>query len=225
MVSFLYNKLYKKIIIVIVIFFLVIAYKDEIPYPLILETPKLDETIIADQWKNLIYPCFKVETLSGNLLSDYSGYFSISNYENFRRNPGLYFGNEIKDYEEKEVLIGYSPKKYSLIQPIDKCVKKDIQNNDDYEDKFYFLGEINTKVCDLHAPYIQSKCQSSYLIESCSFSKTGSMTGINPCTIGMFGLFDLKKTGLSIVPLKYFEFFEDQNDAFNYIWFEERKLS
>ena len=59
-------------------FFLVIAYKDEIPYPLILETPKLDETIIADQWKNLIYPCFKVETLSGNLLSDYSGYFSIS---------------------------------------------------------------------------------------------------------------------------------------------------
>ena len=205
-------------------FFLVIAYEDEIPYPLILETPKLDETKIADQWKNLIYPCFKVETLSGNLLSDYSGYFSISNYENFRRNPGLYFGNEIKDYEEKEVLIGYSPKKYSLIQPIDKCVKKDIQNNDDYEDKFYFLGEINTKVCDLHAPYIQSKCQSSYLIESCSFSKTGSMTGINPCTIGMFGLFDLKKTGLSIVPLKYFEFFEDQNDAFNYIWFEERKL-
>ena len=35
----------------------------------------------------------------------------------------------------------------------------------------------------------------------------------------------VSKTGLSIVPLKYFEFFEDQNDAFNYIWFEERKLS
>ena len=51
------------------------------------------------------------------------------------------------------------------------------------------------------------------------------MTGINQCTIGMFGLFDLKKVGLSIIPLKYFEFFEDQNDAFNYIWFEERKLS
>ena len=47
------------------------------------------------------------------------------------------------------------------------------------------------------------------------------MTGINPCTIGLFGLFDLKEMGLSIVPLKYFEFFEDEYDAFNYIWFKE----
>ena len=225
MISFLYNKLYKKILIALLMFYLIIAYKDEIPYPLILETPKSDEIKIADEWKNLTYSCFKVETLSGNLLSDYSGYFSISNYENFRRNPGLYFGNEIKDYTEKEVLIGYSPKKYSLIQPIDKCVKKDPQNNNDYEEIFYLLGAINSKVCDLHAPYIQSECKSSYLVQSCSFSKTGSMTGINQCTIGMFGLFDLKKVGLSIIPLKYFEFFEDQNDAFNYIWFEEHRLS
>ena len=53
--------------------------------------------------------------------------------------------------------------------------------------------------------------------KSCRFSKTGSMTGINPCTIGLFGMFDLKEVGLSIVPLKYFHFSENENDAFNYI--------
>ena len=159
------------------------------------------------------------------MLSDYSGYFSLSDYEHFRLNPGLYFGDEIKDYKEKEVLIGYGSEMYSLIQPIDKCVKKEIQNTATHDNVFYILGEFNPKICDLHAPYIQSKCQSSYIIQSCSFSKTGSMTGINQCTIGLFGLFDLKELGLSIVPLKYFEFFEDENDAFNYIWFKERKLS
>ena len=49
------------------------------------------------------------------------------------------------------------------------------------------------------------------------------MTGLNPCTIGLFGLFNLNNVGLSIVPLKYFEFFKDENDAFNYIWFKENK--
>ena len=114
---------------------------------------------------------------------------------------------------------------YSLIQPIDKCVKAEIKNNDSFDNVYYILGEFNHKTCDLHAPYIEAKCKSSYVVQSCSFSKTGSMTGINQCTIGLFGLFDLKEVGLSIVPLKYFEFFEDENDAFNYIWHQERKLT
>jgi hypothetical protein len=47
------------------------------------------------------------------------------------------------------------------------------------------------------------------------------MTGINQCTIGIFGLFHLQEVGLSIVPLKYFQFFEDEYDAFNYVWYKE----
>ena len=225
MFSFLYNKLYKKIIIIIIALFIGLPYIDKVPYPMILDIPNSDKIHIANEWKNLKYPCFKVETLSGNWLSDYSGYFSIHDYENFRLNPGLYFGNQIKDYKEKEVLIGYGSEMYSLIQPIDMCVQKEIKNQKTDEKVFWILGEFNQKICDAHAPYIQSKCQSSYIIQSCSFSKTGSMTGINQCTIGLFGLFDLKELGLSIVPLKYFEFFEDENDAFNYIWFKEQKLS
>ena len=225
MFSFLYNKLYKKIILIILILFLSLPYINEIPYPLILDTPKSNEIKIAGEWKNLKYPCFKVETLSGNWLSDYSGYFSIHDYENFRLNPGLYFGNEIKDYTEKEVLIGYDPEPYSLIQPIDKCINKEIKRQETHESKFYILGEVKTNICQLHAPHIQSKCESSYIVQSCNSSKTGSMTGINPCTIGIFGMFDLKEVGLSIVPLKYFQFFENENDAFNYVWFEERKLT
>ena len=224
MFSFLYNKLYKKIIIIFVALFIGLPYIDKIPYPLILDVPKSNEIIISDEWKNLKYPCFKVETLSGNWLSDYSGYFSISDYENFRLNPGLYFGNEIKDYKEKEVLIGYGSEMYSLIQPIDKCINKEIKKNKSVEETFYILGEVNTDVCEFHAPNIETKCKSSYIVQSCSFSKTGSMTGLNPCTIGVFGLFDLKAVGLSIVPLKYFQFFEDENDAFNYIWFKNLEM-
>ena len=224
MFSFLYNKLYKKIILIFVALFIGLPYIDKIPYPLILDVPKSNEIIISDEWKNLKYPCFKVETLSGNWLSDYSGYFSISDYENFRLNPGLYFGNEIKDYKEKEVLIGYGSEMYSLIQPIDKCINKEIKKNKSVEETFYILGEVNTDVCEFHAPNIETKCKSSYIVQSCSFSKTGSMTGLNPCTIGVFGLFDLKAVGLSIVPLKYFQFFEDENDAFNYIWFKNLEM-
>ena len=221
MFSFFYNKFYKKVIIFIIIFLVPLSYINTIPYPLILDIPKSSEIKISKEWKNLTYPCFKVETLSGNWLSDYSGYFSISDYENFRLNPGLYFGEEIKDYKEKKVLIGYGAEMYSLIQPIDKCIKQEIQRQDTHESVFYILGEVKTSICQLHAPYIQSKCKSSYIVQSCSFSKTGSMRGINQCTIGIFGLFQLQEVGLSIVPLKYFQFFEDEYDAFNYVWYKE----
>ena len=221
MFSFLYNKLYKKIIIFFLALIFSVPYINEVPYPLILNVPQSDEIKIADELKPLKYPCFKVETLSGNWLSDYSGYFSISDYGNFRLNPGLYFGKEIKDYKEKKVLIGYGAEMYSLIQPIDRCVQQEIKRQETNESRFYILGEVKTHTCQLHAPHIQSKCESSYLVQSCSLSKTGSMTGINPCTIGIFGMFDLKEVGLSIVPLKYFHFSENENDAFNYIWYKE----
>ena len=36
-----------------------------------------------------------------------------------------------------------------------------------------------------------------------------------------FWYFDLKEVGLSIVLIKYFQFFEDENAFFNYAWFKE----
>ena len=96
-----YNKFYKKVIIFIVLTITLISYKNDFPYPIFFDVPTFNKKELKSEWKNLKYPCFKVETLSGNWLSDYSGYFSISDYENFRLNPGLYFGEEIKDYNEK----------------------------------------------------------------------------------------------------------------------------
>ena len=40
--------------------------------------PKYNEIKITDEWKNITYPCFKVETMSGNWLSDYSRNFYIA---------------------------------------------------------------------------------------------------------------------------------------------------
>ena len=65
MFSFLYNKLYKKIIIIIIALFIGLPYINKVPYPLILDIPKSNEINITEEWKNLKYPCFKVETLSG----------------------------------------------------------------------------------------------------------------------------------------------------------------
>ena len=220
MFSFLYNKLYKKIIIVFIVLIFGLPYLNKVPYPLFFDIPKYNEIKITEEWKNLTYPCFKVETMSGNWLSDYSRNFYISDYENFRLNPGEYFGKEIKDYKEKS--FNRIWRSYVFINSTNKkCIKAEINNSETYEKTFRLLGAIKSQTCQLHAPNIQSECKSSYLVKSCSYSKTGSMTGLNPCTIGLFGLFNLNNVGLSIVPLKYFEFFEDENDAFNYIWFKE----
>ena len=203
------------------ILFTFFKYVDDVPYPLFIEIPSQQKLEIKGDWKNLTFPCFKVETMSGNRLSDYSGYFNIVDYENFRKNPGLYFGNEIKDFKEKEVLIGYGSNMYSLIQPVDKCVKEKLSNTKSMDYNFYIWDQVKPKICKQHAPYLKAECKSSYIIKSCSFSKTGSMTGLNPCTVGLFGLFNIKDMGLSIVPLKYFEFFQSRKDVFNYFWFKE----
>ena len=49
MFSFLYNRLYKKIFSVLVITFIAIFYIDEIPYPLILNTPKSEDMKISNE--------------------------------------------------------------------------------------------------------------------------------------------------------------------------------
>ena len=65
MFSFLYDKIYKKLILVLLALIISIPYLDEVPYPLILDVPKSNDIKITEEWKNLKYPCFKVETLSG----------------------------------------------------------------------------------------------------------------------------------------------------------------
>ena len=56
MFSFLYNKLYKKIILILLALFICLPYTDEFPYPLILDVPKSNEINITEEWKKLKYP-------------------------------------------------------------------------------------------------------------------------------------------------------------------------
>ena len=60
------------------------------------------------------------------------------------------------------------------------------------------------------------RCKSSYIIKSCRFSKRGFETETKACTIN-FLYFDLKEVGLSILIIRYFQFFEDENDVFNLV--------
>ena len=208
--------MYKKFLISFVIsLFLIIAFYEKIPYPIFMdhnEKPYVDERI-----SNLTNACFVKESMSGGHFSGYASIFAINDFENFRFNPGLFIGKEINNYEKFNVLFDDSDTRFSFIQPISDC--KNIINTDkDWVENWNVIKNVSTDTCKDLAPNIGKKCISSFYVDVYSRSKSGSWTGLNPSTYGIYGLFDLDEIGLSIVPLKYFW---DYYEGLNYLWFKE----
>ena len=177
------------------------------------EKPNVDERI-----SNLTNACFVKESMSGGYFSGYASIFAINDFENFRFNPGLFIGKEINNYEKFNVLFDDSDTRFSLIQPISDC--KNIINTDkDWVENWNVVKNVSTNICQELAPHIGRKCLSSFYVDVYSRSKTGSWTGLNTSTYGIYGLFDLDELGLSIVPLKYFW---DYYEGLNFLWFKEK---
>ena len=207
----------KKIIalIIILLFFLTWTYHDKVPYPLIYDYPenvKLDDAIVGLQNE-----CFVVEGFSGNYYFGYASIFNIRNYDEYRKNPGLFFGKEIDHYVKFNVLFDESDTRYSLVQPVEEC-KKPVKEVYKVEKSWTVLKNVSTKLCQELAPNIKSKCLGVYYIDVFSRPVEASYTSLNPSSYGIFGLFDLEDVGLSIVPLKYFSHWYDGS---NYLWFKE----
>ena len=78
---------------------------------------------------------------------------------------------------------------------------------------------MSTDICQELAPHITKKCLSSFYIDVYSRSKSGSWTGLNASTFGIYGLFDFEEFGLSIIPLKYFW---DYYEGLNFLWLKEK---
>ena len=208
----------KKLIafITILITFFVWIFHVKIPYPLLLDYPK--NVKIDNDISNLTNACFVKESMSGGHFSGYASIFAINDFENFRFNPGLFIGKEINNYEKFNVLFDDSDARFSLIQPISDC--KNIINTDkDWDENWNVVKNVSADICQELAPHIEEKCLSSFYIDVYSRSKSGSWTGLNASTFGIYGLFDLDEIGLSIVPLKYFW---DYNEGLNYLWFKEK---
>ena len=208
--------MYKKIIILLVIFFfLTITFYEKIPYPIFMEHN--EKASVDKRITNLTNACFVKESMAGGYFSGYASIFAINDFENFRFNPGLFIGKEINNYEKFNVLFDDSDTRFSLIQPISDC--KNIINTDkDWDENWNVVKNVSTNICQELAPHIGRKCLSSFYVDVYSRSKTGSWTGLNASTYGIYGLFDLDEMGLSIVPLKYFW---DYYEGLNYLWRKE----
>ena len=208
--------MYKKIITLLVIFFfLTITFYEKIPYPIFMEHN--EKASVDKRITNLTNACFVKESMAGRYFSGYASIFAINDFENFRFNPGLFIGKEINNYEKFNVLFDDSDTRFSLIQPISDC--KNIINTDkDWDENWNVVKNVSTNICQELAPHIGRKCLSSFYVDVYSRSKTGSWTGLNATTYGIYGLFDLDEMGLSIVPLKYFW---DYYEGLNYLWRKE----
>ena len=214
--KFFYDKFYKKLIIVLILLFCGLKYYDQIPYPLILEESKVVD--FDERLKGLPNACFKVESMSGNFLFGYASIFNISDLEHFRFNPGVYFGKEINNFEEFNVLFDDSDTRYSLIQPLKKC-RSQVNTNEDEVENWTIMKKVSRGLCKRLSPNLQLECIEAYYIDVFSRPKYASYKGLNPSKYGIFGLFDLEEKGLSIIPLKYFW---EYDDGLNYIWFSEK---
>ena len=214
--KFFYDKFYKKLIIILIISICGLKYYDQIPYPLILEESKVVD--FDGRLKGLPNACFKVESMSGNFLFGYASIFNISDLEHFRFNPGVYFGKEINNFEEFNVLFDDSDTRYSLIQPLKKC-RSQVNTNEDEVENWTIMKKVSKDLCKRLSPNLRLECIKAYYIDVFSRPKYASYKGLNPSKYGIFGLFNLEEKGLSIVPLKYFW---DFDDGLNYIWFNEK---
>ena len=193
-------------------------YYDKIPYPLILEESEVLD--FDERLKGLPNTCFKVESMSGNFLFGYASIFNITDLEHFRFNPGIYFGKEINNFEEFNVLFDDSDTRYSLVQPLKKCRLQANTNKDEVEN-WTIIKKVSKNLCKKLSPNLGFECIESYYIDVFSRPKYASYKGLNPSMYGIFGLFELEEKGLSIIPLKYFW---DYYNGLNYIWFSEKIL-
>ena len=214
-----YDKYYKKLIIILIVLFCVFKYHDKIPYPLIIEEAEVLD--FDERLKVLPNACFKVESMSGNFLFGYAYIFNISDLEHFRFNPGVYFGREINNFGEFNVLFDESDTRNSLIQPLKNCGPQVKNTNEDVVENWTIIKKVSKDLCKELSPNLGLECIKAYYIDVFSRPKYASYKGLNPSKYGIFGLFDLEEKGLSIIPLKYFW---NHYQGLNYIWFSEKIL-
>ena len=172
--------------------------------------------------------------MSSDNYEEFANKFAIKNYEDFEKNPGLYFGKQILNLEP--ITSSWDDKIY-LAASLKKCFKgnlrgggvvkttnvdikidkKSIKNKicetkfscTEYE--YTILSRVPLKKCKKLAPHIEGKCEESFLISLGDYS--GGSIGWN-MSYNIYGLFFLNDEQKYIIPLKNFY---KKNDAINYI--------
>jgi uncharacterized protein YecT (DUF1311 family) len=183
---------------------------------------KEEEFIAPKGWyvdeKLLSHRCFadpKYWYQEFNYLEEVAKDFKISDSADFASNPGKYFGAEI-DYKkgEKEALI---VRVEDCLAPLNTMIEEPgsvVEYISDHSRPlahyYRLIRTYNSAPCQLLAPNIQSPCLEAFYV--LAGQDSGGTIG-HFVYFGIYGLFDLEKMGLSIIPLKW----TGQNEGLDFI--------
>ena len=178
--------------------------------------------------------CLSTPWMSGDNYEEFADKFKIKNYDHFSKNPGLYFDNEISDYEpimaswESEIYLAASLNKcfngelrfggvanigLPEIKIDNKEVETEICENENFCTKFSYtiLEELSSNKCQSLTTHVKGSCLKAYLISIGDYS--GGTMGWD-MSYNIYGLFSFNDERSFVLPLKNFY---NKNDAINYI--------
>ena len=178
--------------------------------------------------------CLSTPWMSGDNYEDFADKFKVKDYEHFSKNPGIYFDNEISDYEPimaswgSEIYLATSLNKCFKgelrfggienigtpeIQIDNKEVKTEICETENLCTKFSYsiLAELSPDKCQSLSTHVKGNCSEAYLVSIGDYS--GGTMGWD-MSYNIYGLFSLNDGRNFVLPLKNFH---NKNDAINYI--------
>jgi len=174
--------------------------------------------------------CFTRVWESGDNFEEFAERFKVLNYAQFTKQPGAFFGREVKTYTLKRPSWCTDPdddcKPLSLVKSVSRCSvappSVEVRGHeiwtkiDGLEAAYTVLRTIDGDQCSALAPNIGAKCVESYLVQVGEYA--GGSMGWDT-SYGIYGVFDLDGLGLSVVPLQYFD---TRNDALNFVLSKSR---
>ena len=172
-------------------------------------------------WKindKTVHPkCLAYQWYSGDNFEEFAEKFKIDDYTDFSENTGSYFGNYITNYDPITPNWCEEDKcKISLIRSLENCSEPLIvdtakPNIIKADDLLYTVVDKEIEDCSslaLHFPNPVNECKLISIFEDTG----GSMGSYR--SYGIYGVSEMPDTGSNIIPLKFFNKF---NDALNFL--------
>ena len=161
--------------------------------------------------------CLAYNWWSGDNFEEFAEKFRISDYADFSKNTGNYFGNYITNYDPiKPDWCDEDKCKISLIRSLENCSEPLIVDTAkpyiiEADDLRYTVVDKEIEDCSSFASHFPNPINECKLISI--FEDTGGSMG-SYRSYGIYGISEMPDTGSNIIPLKFFDKF---NDALNFL--------
>tara|TARA_B110000238_G_scaffold99745_1_gene108550 strand:- start:176 stop:1459 length:1284 start_codon:yes stop_codon:yes gene_type:complete len=161
--------------------------------------------------------CLAYNWWSGDNFEEFAEKFRISDYADFSKNTGKYFGNYITNYDPiKPDWCDEDKCEISLIRSLENCSEPLIVDTAkpyiiEADDLRYTVVDKEIEDCSSFASHFPNPINECKLISI--FEDTGGSMG-SYRSYGIYGISEMPDTGSNIIPLKFFDKF---NDALNFL--------